>query len=149
MSRFNTSFLTFTFVARLDGFSQCCFATRANSDPSSATASTTSGAATFGVFALLFFCLFAGGMMVGLGRRSRHCVAFAVELDAPGILGNIFNMLEQHWKASALRHYPIPHALRSSGQNRRPLPVNLQAIHLSWLSPSEQIPLLRPVIDDR
>lgn len=75
ISRFNTSFFTFTFVALLDGFNQCCFATRANSDPSSATASTTFGAAACELFAELFFCLFAGGMMAGIGRRGRHCVA--------------------------------------------------------------------------
>lgn len=95
ISRFNTSFFTFTFVALLDGFSQCCFATRANSDPSSATASTTSGAAFCELFAVLFFCLFAGGMMADIGRRVRHCVALLLSWTRQATLGNFVNGLEQ------------------------------------------------------
>lgn len=83
ISRFNTSFLTFTFVALLVGFSQCCFATRANSDPSSATVSTTFGAATCELFAVLFFCLFAGGIMAGIGRTRSSLRRVGVQLDAP------------------------------------------------------------------
>lgn len=61
---FKTSFLTLTLalVALLvGGFSQCCFASRAKSDPSSTTGSGA-GAAFRDVDAAVFFCLFAGGM---------------------------------------------------------------------------------------
>jgi hypothetical protein len=44
---------------------------------------------------VLFFCLFAGGMVAGIGRRGRHSVRVAVELDAPGTLGNFVNRLGQ------------------------------------------------------
>lgn len=94
MSRFNTSFFTFTFVA-LVGFNQCCFATRANSEPSSATASTTFGAAACELLAVLFFCLFAGGMIGGYWATRSSQRRVAVEQDAPGTLGNFVNRLGQ------------------------------------------------------
>lgn len=65
---FKTSFLTLTLVAFLDGFSQCCFASCANSESPSAT-----GAAALGGGWLfcdcdvaLFFCLLAVGIATGV-----------------------------------------------------------------------------------
>lgn len=123
---FNTSFLTFTLALDvfLDDFSQCCFASRANSDPSSATGST-SGRTLRGCGAALFFCLFAGGMAAGIVRGCRRCVASLYSSTRP------FRYLRKFWSMLDTRycHGPVqgasfspaswvvthvPHALRRS-----------------------------------
>lgn len=61
MSRFKTSFLTLTLAVFLEGFSQCCLASCANSDSPSAVAEAVWLVRDWE--AALFFCLLAVGIV--------------------------------------------------------------------------------------